>query len=71
MGISLAGGYMYFGSSHGGNTVVVRAGATCDEVARNGGLYDRFSSSPLIVDNRLYLRGRNRMHCIGTEGNDE
>jgi outer membrane protein assembly factor BamB len=47
-----------------GTTVVLKHGPSPEVLARNR-LEDSFSASPAVVGDELYLRGKNRLYCVG------
>ncbi len=55
-------GHIYI-SSLNGSTQVVKHGQKYESVALNK-LDDRFSASPVVVGNDLYLRGKKYLYCI-------
>lgn len=57
-----AGDYIYI-SGRDGTTIVLRAGRTWQEVARNKLEY--FISTPAFHENRAYIRTRQHLFCIG------
>lgn len=59
---SLAGDYVFL-SSENGQTLVLKAGAQYDEVARNS--LEPFRASPVFSGTRMFIRGRQHMWCIG------
>lgn len=46
-----------------GNAMVLRHGATLEVLARNR-LEDGFDASPAVVDQELFLRGRQHLYCL-------
>ena len=58
-------GYIYIASLNG-KTQVVRHGEVFKPVALNK-LDDRFSASPVVVGNDLYLRGEKYLYCISED----
>jgi outer membrane protein assembly factor BamB len=60
--VATADGRLYFAS--GGKSVVVKAGPAF-EVLGTGDLGDPNHASPAVADGRLYLKGRQRLFCIG------
>ena len=61
--LTLAGKYVY-ATGEGGVTVVFEAGREYKEVKRNE-LGDSFRSCPLFVGNRMYIRAKTNLYCIG------
>lgn len=57
-----AAGCVYL-PGRGGLTFVIKYGSTFEVIARNK-LDDRFTASPAIVDQELYLRGHKNLYCI-------
>lgn len=60
-----AGGRVYV-TSREGTTVVLRAGETFELLATNT-LDDGFDASPVVVDDEIYLRGREFLYCIAAD----
>lgn len=60
--ITAAAGYVFL-SSDNGTTLVLAPGREYKEVARNS--LDDFRSSPVFVGQRMYLRTKKAMYCIG------
>jgi len=60
----VAAGKYLFAANEGGMLYVLLAGDTYSRVAQND-LGDRIFATPVIVDGRIYLRGHQRLHCIG------
>ena len=58
-----ADGKIYF-VGRSGTTVVIKAGTSYKELAVNR-LDDRIDASPVLVGNHIFLRGRERLYCIG------
>lgn len=58
-----AGGHVYLVGRHG-KTIVIKSGPKLETVSSND-LDDNFDSSPIAVDDALYLRGRKSLYCIG------
>ena len=58
-----ADGKLFF-VGRGGTTVVIQAGDKYEEIATNK-LEDRIDASPVLVDNEIFLRGRESLYCIG------
>ncbi len=61
--IAYAAGHIFV-SGDSGATVVIKAGRTYQEVARNN-LGEMFRSSPVFRGNRMYIRGYKNLFCIG------
>ncbi len=59
----LLSGKNLFVSSDSGKTTVVAAGKTYKEVGVN--YLDKFRSTPIIDDNKIYIRALNHLYCIG------
>lgn len=59
---TLAGDLIYIGSKEG-KMVVLRPGRKFEEVALNE--VEGFSSTPVFVGQRMYLRTNNELYCIG------
>jgi outer membrane protein assembly factor BamB len=49
-----------------GTTAVIRRGAEFQLLATNS-LDDSFDASPVVVDNEIYLRGREYLYCIASD----
>jgi len=62
--ISLAGNHIYI-SDDSGITLVLQTGREHQEVARNS--LETFRSSPVFANDRMYVRGRQHLYCIGAE----
>ncbi len=60
--LCVAGKYVYV-SSRDGTTLVLEAGRTYKEVARNE--LEFFISSPVFHNNRMYVRTNQHLYCIG------
>ena len=60
--LCVAGNYVYV-TNRDGTTLVLEAGRTYKEVARNR--LEFVISSPVFHDNRMYLRTNDRLYCIG------
>ena len=50
--------------SREGVTKVIKAGSTYEELATNE-LDDAFDASPIVIGDRLYLRGHDNLYCLG------
>ncbi len=59
---ALAGGLVFFGGKDG-QTLVLRPGRQYEELANNES--DRFSTSPVFENSRMYLRTDKFLYCIG------
>lgn len=59
---TLAGDYVFL-SCEGGKTVVIKAGRTYEEVARNS--LEKFRSCPVFSGTRMYIRGHKYLWCMG------
>jgi hypothetical protein len=64
--LTLAGGHIY-ASSDNGTTIVLKPGKDCESVAAND-LGEAFRCCPVFEGRRMYIRGYERLFCIG--GND-
>lgn len=60
-----ADGKIYF-VGRDGTTVVIRSNADFEVIATNQ-LDDRIDASPVLVDEEIFLRGRDRLYCIAEE----
>jgi len=60
--VTVAGDYVYV-SSENGTTAVLEAGREHKEVARNR--MEGFRSSPVFIDDKMYVRAFDHMYCIG------
>jgi outer membrane protein assembly factor BamB len=60
-----AGGHVYF-VGRKGISLVIKAGPKLEIVATNT-LDDGFDASPVVVDDRIYLRGRKYLYAIGAD----
>ena len=58
-----ANGRVYFASREG-VTKVIKAGGTFEELATNE-LDDAFDASPIVLGDRMFLRGHDNLYCIG------
>jgi len=63
--LTLAGKYIYvsYQQPKRSTTIVLETGKECKEVARNE--LDRFTSTPVFRDKRMYLRTDENLYCIG------
>jgi hypothetical protein len=61
--IVLAGDHLLVGSESG-KTAVIKPGRTF-ELARVNDIGDGHRTTPVIDDNRIYIRGLKHMYCIG------
>ena len=52
--------------SREGVTKVIKAGSTYEELATNE-LDDAFDASPIVIGDRLYLRGHDNLYCLGSK----
>jgi outer membrane protein assembly factor BamB len=52
-----------FVTSEGGETIVLVAGPEYQEIGRN--LLPPYRSTPVFEDNRIYIRSRDHLYCIG------
>lgn len=59
---TLAGSLLYI-SNDRGTTLVLDPDNACREVVRNE--LENFSGAPVFVGNRMFVRGRKHMYCIG------
>lgn len=57
-----AGGMIYFGGRDG-KTLVLKPGPDYEEISINE--LDRYSSTPIFAGERIYLRSRKFLYCIG------
>ncbi len=60
-------GHVYIASLNG-TTQVLRHAKAFESVAKNK-LDDRFSASPAVVENDLFLRGKKFLYCISETDN--
>ncbi len=60
-----ADGRVYL-TSREGVTKVIKAGSTYEELATNE-LDDAFDASPIVLGDRLYLRGHDNLYCLGSK----
>ena len=60
-----ADGRVYL-TSREGVTKVIKAGGTYEELATNE-LDDAFDASPIVLGDRLYLRGHDNLYCLGSK----
>jgi hypothetical protein len=61
----VAGGRVYL-LDEGGRTAVVKAGPAFELLAENP-LGEMCWATPAVVGGRLYLRGRDKLYCIGAD----
>ncbi len=62
--VALAGPYLY-ASNNAGQTVVIKPGREFAEVGRN--TLEPFNASPIFAGNRMYIRAKTHLYCIGTK----
>ncbi len=60
-----ADGRVYL-TSREGVTKVIKAGSTYEELSTNE-LDDAFDASPIVLGDRLYLRGHDNLYCLGSK----
>jgi outer membrane protein assembly factor BamB len=63
--VAYAGGLLFV-SGDNGNTMVVQPGREFRKLGQN--TLERFRSSPVFVGDRLYIRGLEKLYCIGAVG---
>jgi outer membrane protein assembly factor BamB len=60
--VTLAKNLLYI-SAENGATVILEVGPDPKEIARNQ--LEKFRSSPVFIGNRMYIRSREKLYCIG------